>query len=78
MSTMTLNSTVRTAPNAQSAGLFSTVSSFFKRIGNAYEASEAARKEAYLAEAADLYDLEYRIRQLDRETVQTAAWMKGF
>ncbi|PUA20231.1 DUF3563 family protein [Glaciimonas sp. PCH181] len=78
MSTLTLNSNTRTAANTQSAGFFSTVSSFFKRIGNAYEMSEAARKEAYLAEAADLYDLEYRIRQLDRETVQSAAWMKGY
>ncbi|MBC7490445.1 MAG: DUF3563 family protein [Glaciimonas sp.] len=52
--------------------------SFFKCIGNAYDLSEAARKEAYLAESSDLYELEYRIRQLDRETVPSTASMKSF
>lgn len=74
MSTMTISTTRA----AQSNSFFSSIASFFKRIGNAYELSEVARKEAYLSEAADLYDLEYRIRQLDRETVQSAAWMKGY
>ncbi|KAF3997689.1 DUF3563 family protein [Glaciimonas immobilis] len=74
MSTLTISSN----QEAHSSGLFSSVTAFFKRIGNAYELSEAARKEAYLSEAADLYDLEYRIRQMDRETVQSAAWMKGY
>lgn len=75
MSTLTLNSSTRAL--AQPVGFVGAIASFFKNIGNAYEMSEAARKEAYLAEAVDLYDLEYRIRQMDRETVQTAAWMKG-
>ena len=70
--------TISTTRAAQSSSFFGSIASFFKRIGNAYELSEAARKEAYLSEAADLYDLEYRIRQLDRETVQSAAWMKGY
>jgi hypothetical protein len=76
MSTLTINSS--TGALAQPVGFISAIASFFKHIGNAYEMSEAARKEAYLAEAVDLYDLEYRIRQMDRETVQTAAWIKGF
>ena len=76
MSTLTNNSSALTLREAaQPVGFVSAVASFFKRIGNAYEMSEAARKEAYLAEATDLYDLEYRIRQLDRGTRQTAAWM---
>ncbi len=62
----------------QSAGSLSKVAAFFKRLGTAYERSEAARKEAYLAEAVDLYDLEYRMQRLDRESAQTAAWIKSF
>lgn len=66
------------APAVQSASALSKVAAFFKRLGTAYERSEAARKEAYLAEAVDLYDLEYRMQRLDRESAQTAAWIKGF
>ncbi|PFH08374.1 uncharacterized protein DUF3563 [Collimonas sp. PA-H2] len=66
------------APAVQSASSLSKVAAFFKRLGTAYERSEAARKEAYLAEAVDLYDLEYRMQRLDRESAQTAAWIKGF
>jgi hypothetical protein len=62
----------------QTAGVLTSIAAFFKRVGNAYERSEAARKEAYLAEAVDLYDLEYRMQRLDRESAQTAAWIKGF
>jgi hypothetical protein len=34
------------------------------------------RNEAYLAEATDIYDLEFRIRKLDRDAaVRHPAWM---
>jgi hypothetical protein len=34
------------------------------------------RADAYLAEAADLYDLEFRMRKLDRESnVRQPSWM---
>lgn len=76
MSTLTVNSSARTLSQvAQPVGFINAISAFFKRIGNAYEIAEAERKEAYLAESADLYDLEYRIRQLDRGTAHTPAWM---
>nr|WP_211464941.1 DUF3563 family protein [Collimonas silvisoli] len=68
----------RPAALVQAAGILSSISAFFKRVGTAYERSEAARKEAYLAEAVDLYDLEYRMQRLDRESAETAAWIKGF
>ncbi|WP_395827681.1 DUF3563 family protein [Collimonas sp.] len=83
MSTLTINSSNNSShsisrPVASLTAAFSAVGAFFNRIGNAYERSEAERKEAYLAEAVDLYDLEYRMQQLDRESAQTAAWRKGF
>ncbi len=81
MSTMTISnssSISRPAALVQAAGILSSISAFFKRVGTAYERSEAARKEAYLAEAVDLYDLEYRMQRLDRESAETAAWIKGF
>jgi hypothetical protein len=33
------------------------------------------REEAYLSEAVDLYDLEARMRDLDRRIVKSASWM---
>jgi hypothetical protein len=34
------------------------------------------RADAYLAEATDLYDLEFRMRKLDQETnVRAPSWM---
>ncbi|RKP57521.1 DUF3563 family protein [Pararobbsia silviterrae] len=35
------------------------------------------REEAYLAEAVDLYDLEARMRDLDRQASKRTGWM-GF
>lgn len=35
-------------------------------IGQSTEERELKRQEAYLAQATDRYDLEYRIRELDR------------
>jgi hypothetical protein len=32
-------------------------------------------EEAYLSEAVDLYDLEARMRDLDRRSVKAASWM---
>ncbi|WP_133646696.1 DUF3563 family protein [Paraburkholderia flava] len=37
------------------------------------------RNDAYLAEATDLYDLEFRMRKLDREAVtRHPSWMNQF
>ena len=39
------------------------------------EERQKANNDAYLAEAADLYDLEFRMRKLDREAaVAHPAW----
>lgn len=35
-----------------------------------------ARDDAYLADATDLYDLEYRMRKLDRDAaISSPAWL---
>jgi len=39
---------------------------FFKRVGHGGYLNDREREEAWLAESADLYDLEWRMRQLDR------------
>ncbi|WP_233870774.1 DUF3563 family protein [Paraburkholderia adhaesiva] len=37
---------------------------------------EREREEAYLADAVDIYDLEFRLRKLDREkATRHPAWM---
>jgi hypothetical protein len=38
---------------------------FFKRLGQSLERREMKEQEAYLAESADIYELEYRMKQLD-------------
>lgn len=49
----------------------------FIRLAESPERRERERQEAYLAESTDLYDLEYRIRQLDRVDRSSAPWMGG-
>lgn len=44
-----------------------SIFSFFKRLTESSKRREREREEAYLAESTDIYDLEYRIRELDRE-----------
>ena len=43
-----------------------SIISFIKRFSRAVERRERARFEAYLAGATDLYDLDGRMRKLDR------------
>jgi len=47
----------------------------FRRMAENDERRERERRDAYLAESTDIYDLEYRIEQLDRETRPSAPWM---
>ena len=51
--------------------------SFFKQLVKSSERIEAERQEAYLAESVDIYDLEYRMRELDRKNQTKAIWMSG-
>jgi hypothetical protein len=53
---------------------------FLSRIFSSFTKSSAAlekeREEAYLAEAVDIYDLEFRLRKLDRDKASRhPAWM---
>lgn len=47
---------------------------FFARIAANAERRETERREAYLAGATDIYDLEYRIAYMDRENRSNAYW----
>ena len=47
---------------------------FFERIAASAERRETERREAYLAGATDIYDLEYRIAYIDRESRSYAYW----
>lgn len=78
--TISSNSSV-TCPAGQSAkasGVFSAIAAFLNRIGDTYENSRKERREAYLEQAADIYDLEYRMKRLDQESTESAAWIRGF
>jgi hypothetical protein len=48
---------------------------FFRRLAESPERRERERQDAYLAESIDLYDLEFRMRQLDRKNRASAPWM---
>ncbi|HTH76783.1 MAG TPA: DUF3563 family protein [Trinickia sp.] len=43
------------------------LSRLFLLLTETAEARQKARQDAYLSEATDLYDLEFRMRKLDRE-----------
>ncbi len=45
-----------------------SILNFFHRLAQAGERREQERQEAYLAKATDINDLEYRIRELERQS----------
>lgn len=48
----------------------------FLSLTKSADARKKERDDTYLAEATDLYDLEFRMRKLDREVVAaTPAWL---
>jgi hypothetical protein len=48
----------------------------YARLTQSPEARQAERHLAYLSESADLYELEFRMRKLDREAAQKRpSWM---
>jgi hypothetical protein len=51
-----------------------TISRFFDWLNNAVANAERKRNEAYLARATDVADLEYRIRQLERQAIADLRW----
>lgn len=52
--------------------LISLLIDFFKPV----EVHTHEREQAYLAEAVDIYDLEYRMRKLDGDVLRRdASWM---
>ncbi|MEM5384213.1 DUF3563 family protein [Paraburkholderia phymatum] len=52
------------------------ISRFFLFLTKSYDARVKERNDAYLAEATDLYDLEFRMRKIDRESqMRHPSWM---
>lgn len=54
-----------------------SVFTFIRRLLESSERREQERKEAYLAGSTDLYDLEYRMRELERQDRRQPAWMSS-
>ncbi|CAG9212981.1 conserved hypothetical protein [Paraburkholderia tropica] len=55
------------------------ISRFFLFLTKSAETSRKEREEAYLSESADIYDLEFRMRKLDREkTGRQPSWMNHY
>ncbi len=48
---------------------------FVNEITKSAEQRRMEREEAYLAEAIDLYDLEARMREMDRRVTKGPSWM---
>jgi hypothetical protein len=66
--------TATIAETASNTHIEPVYTSFFERIFTYVERKEAARREAYLAESTDIYDLEFRIARLDREGSCNQHW----
>ena len=45
----------------------SFILNFFNNLAKSDECRERQREEAYLAKSADIHELEYRMRELERE-----------
>jgi hypothetical protein len=55
------------------------LSRLFLFLTKSSEAVEKEREEAYLAESADIYELEFRLRKLDREkATRHPGWMGNY
>ncbi len=52
------------------------LSRLFLFLTKSHDEIEKEREEAYLAEATDLYDLEYRLRRIDQDkSARHPSWM---
>jgi hypothetical protein len=52
------------------------LSRLFLFLTKSYDEAAKERNDAYLAESTDIYDLEFRMRKLDREATQRQpSWM---
>jgi hypothetical protein len=54
--------------------MISLLEKLFTRVFESAESRERAAREAYLAEATDIYELEFRMKQLD--TAQGRNWLQ--
>jgi Protein of unknown function (DUF3563) len=54
------------------------ISRIFLFLTKSADERDRARDDAYLAEATDIYDLEYRMKKLDRRaTARHPSWMSS-
>jgi len=54
------------------------LSRLFLSLTKSSDVLEREREEAYLADAVDIYDLEFRLRKIDREkAARHPAWMSS-
>jgi hypothetical protein len=53
------------------------LSHLFLMLTKSSERAAKERADAYLADAADLHDLEFRMRKLDREAYGRSSWMSA-
>ena len=54
------------------------ISRIFLFLTKSADERDRARDDAYLAEATDIYDLEYRMKKLDRRAVaRHPSWMSN-
>jgi hypothetical protein len=50
---------------------------FLSHLADYDERRERRRREAYLAEAIDVYDLEQGMRELDRQSTRQPSWLQS-
>jgi Protein of unknown function (DUF3563) len=53
------------------------ISVFLRRLAERLERRERDREQAYLAQSTDIYDLESRMREVDRAKQLRPNWMGG-
>lgn len=76
-SSLTFAHAARVVIKRAAASVRAHVADICTYLAQSSEERQRAREEAYLAEAVDRYDLEFRMRELDRGRTSQSQWRTG-
>ena len=64
-------------PTSSAKNLLATLRQIWTELSTSADEKAQQRQQAYLNEAVDIYDLEHRIRTLDKKSAQQPQWLSG-
>lgn len=64
-------------PTSSAKNLLAALRQIWTELTTSADEKAQQRQQAYLNEAVDIYDLEHRIRTLDKQSAQQPQWLSG-